>query len=382
MESKDSLSKRYYRPELDIVRFLAFLLVFLDHTVPNSPDPRVASVLRGFAPMFYASAGACRFGLSLFFTLSAFLISELLLREREATGAVRVKQFNIRRILRIWPLYYLAVSIGVVVALLPGDHRGELVQMGWFAIFMGSCYSLIRGGTATPMGQLWSISVEEQFYLFAPWVVKLFNRRVLYVFCLILILIANGWLYHLGRVFANDLRVWTNPFVQFQCFAAGILLSLFVRGQVLRTTYWQRLLLLVCAWSCWFYASHNLHFRFRNGSDNPGSLALIGAYALGTVGCVLLLLAFLNVDQKLLPRWAIYLGRISYGLYVFHELSLYLVTHIIFGHISSFASPLYFLKAILTLGLNVIIAIVCYRYFETPFLRMKRRYTVIQSQPV
>jgi peptidoglycan/LPS O-acetylase OafA/YrhL len=75
-------SGQYYRPELDAVRFLAFLLVFFYHTLPTSQDPRVSHFLRGFVPAFDAFRDACGFGLSLFFTLSAFLICELLLRER------------------------------------------------------------------------------------------------------------------------------------------------------------------------------------------------------------------------------------------------------------------------------------------------------------
>ena len=119
-------AERYYRPELDAVRFLAFFLVFLSHTLPSEPNPRIDGILRQFAPVYYASANACMFGLSLFFTLSAFLICELLLRERASTGTVEVKQFYIRRILRIWPLYYFGLMLGVIFALMPSGNRSDL----------------------------------------------------------------------------------------------------------------------------------------------------------------------------------------------------------------------------------------------------------------
>ena len=96
MDSLGPPSRRYYRPELDLVRFAAFCLVC--HTLPASPNKGVAANLKGFAPVLYASVNACSFGLSLFFTLSAFLIVKCFL-ERETTGTLKVKQFYVRRIL-------------------------------------------------------------------------------------------------------------------------------------------------------------------------------------------------------------------------------------------------------------------------------------------
>ncbi len=368
---------RYYRPELDVVRFLAFLLVFLHHTLPEHGDARVGQLLRGLAPVLYASQEACGFGLSLFFTLSAFLICELLLRERESAGDVGVKQFYLRRILRIWPLYYLGLFLGVVIALLFGGQQGDWAKFGWFAIFMGAWSSAIQGWIRNPVAPLWSISVEEQFYLFAPWIVKFFNRKALYALCAALVLVANGWLYYLGRALASDNRVWADSFVQFECFAAGILLCLVLRGRVPRIGAWQRLALVAFSLSCWFFATYGFHAKdFGAGGHNPGSWPLIGGYALAALGSVLLLVAFLGVNPKLLPGWAIYLGRISFGLYVYHEFALYISRHLL----ASFNG--HFLRSSVALGLTILMATVSYRYFETPFLKMKKRHSVIESQPI
>lgn len=381
MVAPERSAGRYYRPELDVVRFIAFFLVFFSHEVPGEPDARVGSVLGSFAPILYAASKAGAFGLSLFFTLSAFLICELLLRERETAGTVGIKQFYIRRILRIWPLYYLGLAIGVAVALLPGGDRGDIVYMRWFSIFMASWYCVIHGGTFSPMFPLWSISVEEQFYLFAPWIVKYLNRRSLYGFCAMLILAASAWTYHLGTLTISRDAIWFNSFVQFQCFAAGILLCLFLRGGLPRFAIWQRLMLLTGSLCCWFYACYGLHARFA-GFENPGSWSLVGGYALAALGCVLMLIAFLGVNPRLLPGWAIYLGRISFGLYVYHGLAAYLTSELLIGHLASFKSPTYFLKGAVALGLTVLMAALSYRYFETPFLKMKKRHSIIESQPV
>jgi peptidoglycan/LPS O-acetylase OafA/YrhL len=376
----DSNAHRYYRPELDVVRFLAFLLVFAHHEIPESPDPRVAPILKGFAPILYSTSNACGFGLCLFFALSAFLICELLIRERSSTGTVAVKQFYIRRILRIWPLYYLGVAIGLLVALLPASHRGGVLMMGWFSIFIGGWYTVFHGQVQNPMGPLWSISVEEQFYLLAPWIVKRLNTLSLYGFCATILLVANTWLFYLGSRNASDNATWFNSFVQFECFAAGILLCLFLRGRLPRLALWYRIALLVCSWSCWFFACFALNVRMAQPGP-PGSWNLIAGYGLAAFGCVLFLIAFLGMSAKLLPRWAIYLGRISFGLYVYHGLAAYMTSNLLIGHLATFKSPIYLLKGAITLGLTISMAALSYRYFETPFLKMKRRHAVIESQP-
>lgn len=279
MAALKQVTSQYYRPELDVVRFLAFIFVFLHHELPGLPDPRISSILKGCAPVLYASANACGYGLCLFFVLSAFLICELLLREREITYTVRTKQFYYRRILRIWPLYYFGLSIGILVALLNGGHRSDIIYAGWFSIFMGAWYSCIHGPTLNPIGPLWSISVEEQFYLLAPWIVKLFSRTTLYGFCGLLIISSNAWLYYLGKENAHFNAIWYNAFVQFQCFAFGILLCLVLRKRLPKLSTLQRYFLLVSAWSCWFFADYKLHFNFT-GFKNPGSWALIGVISL------------------------------------------------------------------------------------------------------
>lgn len=91
----------------------------------------------------------------------------------------------------------------------------------------------------------------------------------------------------------------------------------------------------------------------------------------------------------MLPRWAIYLGRVSFGLYVYHEFTLDLVSKLEIGHRLSQVARNHVLRiilsggidAVLALALTIVLAHYSYRYFETPFLNLKKRYTVIPSQP-
>lgn len=368
---------RYYRPELDAVRLLAFTLVFLHHALPIEP---VSSLSSGLAQILYACKSASGFGLCLFFSLSAYLICELLLQERETTGTILAKRFYIRRILRIWPLYFAGLAIALVIAILPGGDRCAIPWVGWSTILLGNWFVVFHGMPSNPMSPLWSISVEEQFYLFSPLAIKYLSRGLLYCFSISIIVVANVWLFFHGTMRVAENATWTNSFVQFENFAAGLLLCLTVHGKRNRISAWQRLTSLV-AWAfCWFCASHALGIRYL-GNATPGRSPLIGGYGLVALGCCFLLVAFLGLDRKVIPGWAIYLGRISFGLYVFHLLSLKIVVsspphHYRFGALTMF------FKGSCALGLTLLLASLSYRYLEGPFLRLKKRFEVIESRPL
>jgi peptidoglycan/LPS O-acetylase OafA/YrhL len=106
------------------------------------------------------------------------------------------------------------------------------------------------------------------------------------------------------------------------------------------------------------------------------------SYALSSVGSVLVLLSFLGVSPKLLPGWAIYMGRISFGLYAYHGFGGAIAHQLLSDTFVHSSGLVYFMDSLLSLGLTMLTAMLSYRYFETPFLKMKKRHSVIQSQPV
>src|ERR1700754_4664026 len=110
--------RRFYCPELDGLRFYAFLGVFLCHVLPL--DNTFYQNHHVPFPAFWAAlvrAGGA--GVDLFFVLSSFLITTLLLKEREDTGTIRLRWFYFRRILRIWPLYFAVIALGILFARFP-----------------------------------------------------------------------------------------------------------------------------------------------------------------------------------------------------------------------------------------------------------------------
>jgi peptidoglycan/LPS O-acetylase OafA/YrhL len=120
--------RRFYQPELDGLRFYAFLGVFIYHTLPEQP-----AFYRGLhlpLPSLWSAvvkSGAS--GVDLFFALSAFLITSLLLREGEETGGISLRLFYLRRILRIWPLYLVVMAVAIVLA-----HTLRSQDLPWFYV--------------------------------------------------------------------------------------------------------------------------------------------------------------------------------------------------------------------------------------------------------
>jgi peptidoglycan/LPS O-acetylase OafA/YrhL len=150
-------NRRFYRPELDLLRFFAFLSVFLHHGLPGF---ELSHHTGGLASLFRLEAlvkEACSFGVCLFFLLSAFLITELLERERAHTGSIEVRSFYVRRILRIWPLYFSFLLVGVVLGCFIPSYRMEAGRILAFLLLSGNWYVA---------GELWgqpNCAVMEHF---------------------------------------------------------------------------------------------------------------------------------------------------------------------------------------------------------------------------
>ena len=147
--------RRFYQPELDGLRFYAFLGVFVYHTLPSQAMPWLWGAV--------IKSGAA--GVDLFFALSAFLITSLLLRERQQTGRISLRLFYLRRILRIWPLYFVVLALGVVLAHTVPDQRLPWYYIAGYLLFIGNWVSAAFGHPQSICSPLWTVSIEEQFYL-------------------------------------------------------------------------------------------------------------------------------------------------------------------------------------------------------------------------
>ncbi|MDE3186998.1 MAG: acyltransferase [Acidobacteriota bacterium] len=375
---------RGYRPELDAVRFLAFLLVFVHHFLLLSPTYATRENLVAFAGeggwrVQLALAEACGMGLCLFFTLSAYLITSLLLDERRKYTAISVRRFYIRRALRIWPLYFLGVAIGLGFAL-ASHQRNDVTGFVWYLLFAGNFYCGAFGWLHNPMTALWSISIEEQFYLLWPWAMRWISGRGLLACAFFFIAGANITLFIFGQHHVEtDVVVWTNTFVQFEMFAVGILLALARKHMA-----WHKpgfgLMLAFTGPIFWFEACLTFRAKMPAGSGTATSgLSLMIAYALAALGCAAVLQGFCMIGPSHIPQWAANLGKISYGLYVYHILAIDF-SHALFNSKHGFLP--FAASVLVALLLTISAATVSYAYVETPFLRLKRRFELLHSRPI
>ena len=373
--------KRYYRPELDVFRFIAFMMVFIVHRMDFIPiDPA----------QHYWLYNVCLLGdlgVPVFFLLSAFLITELLFRESDETGAIRLKAFYMRRILRIWPLYFL-VFFGLVALNQFLPYAGSKDPASWlaFTVFAGNWWICLHGWIpAYPVNPLWSISVEEQFYIAIPIIARFCHRSGATAISLVLIAVSHVsvvlYAMHPTNGFSSQ---WTNSFVQFQFFAAGTLLSIYLKGRVPQWPAALRLVAALAGIGCWLVAS----ITFGVQADTPHSTVVqapIG-WALVLAGTLLLFLSMLGFPSKYLPGPIVYLGRISYGLYLFHELVYWLIFSPGEAWLARLSQSLHLagcrngIGTVLAFCLTVLVAHTSYRLYERPFLRLKSRFTIVPSR--
>jgi peptidoglycan/LPS O-acetylase OafA/YrhL len=373
---------RYYKPELDVLRLFAFLFVFFVHRLDLAPiDSK--EYYWGYRLSLIGN-----YGVPLFFFLSAFLITELLLREEAVFGKINIKSFYIRRILRIWPLYFLFFLI-IVILTSTTTHFGKGISLGTllaFTFFSGNWYITFNGWQSYCINPLWSVSVEEQLYILLPLIIFYTGKRGLKVFSFI-VLIASyvTIIYYASKPTSGFSGQWTNSFVQFQFFAVGILCSLYLKGEQPKWHILTRFILFLLGIICWLFASIVCEIN----ADAPHLTTIlqsISGWLIILTGVILMFLSLYGVSAKYMPTSLAYLGRISYGMYIFHITIYWIVYSIFKKELRALSEILGIIEwknevgLILAFIITVTIATVSYKYFEKPFLKLKSRFTLIPSR--
>jgi peptidoglycan/LPS O-acetylase OafA/YrhL len=305
--------RRFYEPELDVLRFCAFLAVFCFHVLPSGYSdlvPRFGPLIPG---VLLAARNAMAFGVCMFFLLSAYLITKLLVLEREKTGAIHLKSFYIRRILRIWPLYLTFLIAMWILGRIHIFYPIETSRFIAFLLFSGNVYTSWFGFTYNPILPRWTISIEEQFYIVWP-LLACAGDRFLKVSAVTVICISVLSTVLLGRSSKDAaVAVWTSSLVQFQFFAIGSLLALRFSRCTPAFSWAIRLSLAMAGLALMMIAGGPLHIG-QGPTDSPALLTF--GYELMALGTVLVFLAFLGAARKgmRVPSGLTYLGQISYGL--------------------------------------------------------------------
>ena len=357
-------SKHFYRPELDALRFFAFCLVFLSHSIPLKPaSPHWLVALRA----------ACAFGVPIFFALSSYLITELLIRERESTGTVDLKSFYVRRILRIWPLYFLALFAGSFI----GHFTGTPISagaLGSYLLLVGNWYTIAHGMLPLGLSILWSLNVEEQFYLVWPWLARRASRQGVFGLSIGAWLVSQIGLLMLCAQHGNISHIWQNSLTHVQYFAIGAGLSAFLEGGTITLARSARAALLAAGIATFYVA--NLVFNAFIYAQQASITHTYPGYVIAGLGVISILLATLGSRSGEADSLK-YLGKISYGPYVYHLPAILLATVIGQHFLRSWVSVVTFA---ISIPLTLLLAWASYKYFEVPFLKLKRNFEVVRTR--
>ncbi len=369
-------NKPAWLPGLNALRFFAAALVVVMHTHNNM---QVAGLpqLPAF-PVLFKGLSAVSF----FFVLSGFLITYLLLKEKESTDTISIKKFYLRRVFRIWPLYFLVVIIGMFFywKMVPAlhlhfendyPHGLAIILYSFFlANLMNSLYHV--GGI---LHITWSIAVEEQFYLFwAPLVKKIKNRLLLVIAVVsvlsLLINVLNNF-----NVFGLD-KGW-QAFIatlQFHYMSIGAVFAwlLFHKKEWLLS----RAIFSKKSWQ-WILTGLILIYFFAYNRNMIGEALM--PIPLGFLfGWLIINISsnpkrIFSLERPLLN----YLGKISYGIYMFHMPVVY-ATSFLFQHlpqltkITALYFPLFFIPVF---SITISLAALSWRLIEQPILKQSKKYT-------
>jgi peptidoglycan/LPS O-acetylase OafA/YrhL len=360
------MGKAIYFSGLNGIRTIAALAVVFSHInnrlhyfgVPNLPLLDIAN-----------------FGVTIFFTLSGFLITYLLLEEKEKTGTIALKKFYWRRVLRIWPLYFFYLILVILF-----NDPSTLQWAVLFFVFMVPNFrnSFKETINTVPgshnltymIGHYWSLGVEEQFYLFWPLLVKKLKSILIFacVFPLIFIVLKlilkvtqapEGWLtfFHYTR---------------FGCLVIGALGAYWVKYQYHSIlTFFTKPIVDLSCWLFLLFLSLN-QFHIASIIDHE----IVALITLGIIfNQVVNPRPLINLEQP----WLDFLGKISFGLYVYNPLVIYLVA---LGLKDFDFGSIYLRYALIygtTIAVLIAVSFISYQFLEKRFLKLKSKFTVVPS---
>ncbi len=300
----------------------------------------------------------------LFFALSGFLITTLLLHEKQNKGFINVKQFYLRRIFRVWPLYYLILLLSYLLLSYSPSLRTTLLCV---TIFPNIAHAIGIGWVASP--PVWSIGVEEQFYIGWPLVVKHVNKLLIILVVLFIILTL---LPHVLTPLLLKLNVPIHTVTNISAIFYGTKFNCMIVGGIVAVLYNKKHLLIqllnyttgiaygfvILPFVLWFSGYHINYFT----DELYAILFSISIVNISTNTNIV------NIDFKPIN----YLGKISYGIYMYHWIVLELLFKLSFfqtEHHSSFNAVLY--GAVF--GITICIAALSYQFIEQPLLSWKER---------
>jgi len=365
------LDRSLYFKNLDASRFFAFILVFLAHCFVTT-DPIIES--NWAFQRIYAWGKVGVLGLEYFFVLSSFLISIVILEEKKQTSNFHLGNFLIRRSLRVWPLYFLIIGIGLIITSFPQLIVGVNPLPPWpYLFFFLVNFYIIQHGTEFLffIAFLWSISIEEQFYLIWSLFMK-FIRLRFPVFCLLMILTSVVFRFLFSE---NSDMLYFHTISALGNFGIGGLLAY---GMFKKHNIILKIKALKTMWVKALYTLMLLSIAFYHQLMSFESFAIFSRlfYALFFSWYILDQTWGENrVFEGGKIKFFNYLGKISYGLYCYHGVVITLLIVILRNiTIPQSLGMVFVLFPFIIICVTVLLSHLSYRYFERYFLKLKSKF--------
>jgi peptidoglycan/LPS O-acetylase OafA/YrhL len=363
MQNK-TYTRRHFKT-FDALRFFAFFKVFLLH-IPIF-----------YFPLFNYFKKGGGIGVLFFFTLSGFLITYILLSEKEVSGTISLKRFYLRRILRIWPLYFLILGIAFitpyVIDWLHLTHSDEGYQPNWLmsAAFLENYQGMIMHNhpNVSPLGATWSLCVEEHFYILWGIFLSLISIRrlpVLIVTCIITAFISR-YVYAYFQLPKND--ILTN----FDYFAYGAIPAWLLvtkkekfEGWLSRIPFYLKLMAMIGV-ILYIIFSPNIDYPMQRSMEP----LIFGMLFIITLCCILPEKNAVTISDR---NWLTRLGVYTYGMYLYHTIIINMMVQLFRKYnveLDNIWNAILFsaISFVITAG----ISIVSYHFFEKYFLSLKGR---------
>jgi len=369
--------KKFFFNGLNELRAFAALFVILHHIELFKNRDQVGNLIElRYFTYFISSVG--KNGVYLFFVLSGFLITFLLLKEKEKRNTILFRKFFLRRVFRIWPLYYLIVVVGFILIpylasrfdifkntpyyfeLVSNSENYSLKAILLYLFFLPNLaldYFNIR---VAGCSQAWSVGVEEQFYIIWPLLVFIFARKkIIYVFSVLLLTLIFFHVFLEPFPIFRILKIF--PFEFMAIGAIGGYLYCYHKDQIVIFTKFKfiYILLVIAIFGLMFLPIASFYVQS----------ILLSFLFLG------LILTTINDDNKYAFRnkYMSHIGKISYGVYMYHPFILFLVFPLANTYLSYKGGMLFYnlFVYVSVFALTILLSYFSYKYFESIFINIK-----------
>ncbi len=312
------------------------------------------------------------FGVDIFFFISGYLLTYLLVIEKEKFGKVNVPKFYIRRGLRIWPLYFFLVAVAPLLV----NWLGEKQPNYWPTIALVNNFETIHTQQWTyPFSHFWSICIEEHFYLIWPLIVAFVPFKKLPV--AILGLIGFSWLYKISTYLfldSNWYQLYLHTFSRMDVILLGGLLAVFyIKKPFEFKLHWSIVVIISVV------LIFLLSFDDMSNYENMLNGVTRKFVYISLLGLLMMDLLFNPDRKKAMYRFKplLYLGKVSYGIYMYGNiLILIVIKKVMYGF---GISNIYF-YFLLIFTLSLIVPVISYELFEKPFLKLKQRFALVKTR--